>query len=723
MDDNVSWLSFKDQLQAHYEALETYHRELGGEYDDASSTLMSVLQAALQASLEATKAECDRVREDCESMLRDMAMMRTAMGEISRSTGPNDPFAPIVTRSVVKTPLLDTQKVLRIEHSATRRAFDERAVKVTELYDRLRSFADILPPEIVGLDIPVIDENHPPEDVSLSKLGQLDSATARCVQELSKRKKQVQIYGREIVQLWAELAIETHTIDSQEDRAILLDAQKTPEALGLSDEALTKLELKRDNLQQEKQRRSEIIEALMTSIRSLHRKLRLPEADLTTFSFRVRGVAQPVVSICEGELARLIELKKDHIEDFVMDARLTLDELWDMLYYNEDERLEFTPAFSDVYTDASLQAHENEITRLQSKVQELEPLLSLVAKHMDLDQERKNLEIQVSDPARFSKRGYNPMAESKLRARIENTMPRVESALRDALAKYEVDYLVPFRVWGELYLGDQAPVRKPISRLESALNRSTSSDRPRTAETVSKVKPRTPGPQVRPTTTSTTPATTGHPLSRSISTPVRSQQHQSTSQAPSRSPTKRSVSHQQPNTTSRPVTGVLRERTDSNATRLPTKSKLAVVSGVRSSTRKNTSPELPSTASRAAGTTTSTDRGGTMPPKMRQAHMAITTTATATRREVSGSSTSSQVSTENWDAYEHSSEEDEAGHRHATLKTSMLYDRAKAAEMLVADQFESTSARQSRVGQVEGAGLREVPEETSFVDDWGEEGF
>ncbi|CCG82812.1 putative Microtubule associated protein [Taphrina deformans PYCC 5710] len=476
MDDNVSWLAFKDQLQSHYEALESYHRELGGDYENSSATLIDVLQAALQASLQATKLECDRVRADCESMLQDMSRMRLAMGDTLRVPNQGDPFTDHEPRARVKAPLLDSQKVLRIEHSATRRAFEDRALKVTEMYRRIQEYSAVIPERCIGIEIPSIDEDHPPEDVSLLRLGQLDTVIATCSQEVVRRKRQVQAHGRDIVQLWAELAIETHNIDSEQDRAILLDAQTQPEKLGLMDEDISSLHDKRDALIAEKQQRKDQIDCLKSAIQSLHRKLHLPEADLIAFTLRVRGFARSVITMCEEELARLVELKKDHIEDFVRDARVVIADLWERLYYGEEQKLSFTPAYTDVFTDASLQAHENEILKLRAKVEELTPLLTLVAKHMGLVQEREDLEVQVSDSSRFSKRGYNPMAESKLRTRIENTMPKIEEALRESLAAYEQKYFVPFRIGGELYLDAPVAARKPISRLESGQSRGDRSD-------------------------------------------------------------------------------------------------------------------------------------------------------------------------------------------------------------------------------------------------------
>jgi hypothetical protein len=48
----------------------------------------------------------------------------------------------------------------------------------------------------------------------------------------------------------------------------------------------------------------------------------------------------------EKELAHLIELKRENMHIFVDSARKTLQNLWDELFYTEEQMTEFTPAFT-----------------------------------------------------------------------------------------------------------------------------------------------------------------------------------------------------------------------------------------------------------------------------------------------------------------------------------------------------------------------------------------
>jgi len=48
----------------------------------------------------------------------------------------------------------------------------------------------------------------------------------------------------------------------------------------------------------------------------------------------------------ERELAHMVELKRQNMHLFVEAARTTLQQLWDELYFSEEQMAEFTPAFA-----------------------------------------------------------------------------------------------------------------------------------------------------------------------------------------------------------------------------------------------------------------------------------------------------------------------------------------------------------------------------------------
>jgi protein regulator of cytokinesis 1 len=137
----------------------------------------------------------------------------------------------------------------------------------------------------------------------------------------------------------------------------------------------------------------------------------------------------------EDELARLNELKRQNLHLFVEEARCKLQELWDALYFSEEEMLDFTPAFSDVCSDALLSAHEAEIARLEALKEQRLPILQKIDRHRELIKERNELAQSSQDASRLMARGQKGekrdpgklLREEKMRKRIAKDLPKVEA--------------------------------------------------------------------------------------------------------------------------------------------------------------------------------------------------------------------------------------------------------------------------------------------------------
>jgi Ase1/PRC1/MAP65 family protein len=83
----------------------------------------------------------------------------------------------------------------------------------------------------------------------------------------------------------------------------------------------------------------------------------------------------------------------------------------------------------DIFTDASLAAHEYEVKRLENLANSRQNALSLVKKHMDLIAERQHLEESSKDPGRLTQRGAQAagrlLQEEKMRKRLGKELPKV----------------------------------------------------------------------------------------------------------------------------------------------------------------------------------------------------------------------------------------------------------------------------------------------------------
>jgi protein regulator of cytokinesis 1 len=320
-----------------------------------------------------------------------------------------------------------------------------------------------LPPTAPGSSI------APSFDLSPSYVTALDNEFTKVYEEYHRRLEFVKTTCEEIIKLWAELG----TPQAQTDTNIVKYYRESPEQLGLHESDLASLTAKREKLLEEKRSRERKLKELRTAVESLWERFGVEECDRKAFLAANRGCGLRTINEFEEELARLNELKRQNLHLFVEDARCRLQELWDGLYFSEEEMLDFTPAFSDVYSDALLEAHEGEIARLEALTEQRAPTLQLIERHKSLLSEREALAASSQDASRLMARGNKGerrdpgklLREEKMRKRIAKELPKVEADLRKELERWEEEYGRPFLVHGERYLDELTPVvAKPPPR-------------------------------------------------------------------------------------------------------------------------------------------------------------------------------------------------------------------------------------------------------------------
>jgi protein regulator of cytokinesis 1 len=285
-------------------------------------------------------------------------------------------------------------------------------------------------------------------------------------EEYTRRVATVKALSENIIQLWAELG----TPQAQTDVMIVKYYRDSPEQLGLHEDDISRLRAKRDKLGEEKKTREKRLKDLKATVEGLWGRLGVEEHERKKFLNNNRGCGVRQINEFEDELSRLNELKRQNLHLFVEDARYKLQELWDGLYFSEEEMLEFTPAFSDVYSDALLEAHEREIGRLEALKEQRAPTLALIDRHRSLVKDRDDLQASSQDASRLMMRGQKGekrdptrlLREEKMRKRIAKELPKLAVDLRKALEKWEDEYSRPFLVHGERYLDElEASEAKP----------------------------------------------------------------------------------------------------------------------------------------------------------------------------------------------------------------------------------------------------------------------
>lgn len=361
-----------------------------------------------------------------------------------------------------------------------------------ELVDALESYSSHLEASFLSIELPPTAPGStiPPSfDLSPAYVTALDAEFSRVYEEYHRRVSSVQTTSEEIIKLWAELG----TPQVQTDSNIVKNYRESPEQLGLHETDLANLIGKRDKLVDEKKGRERKIKELRASVESLWERFGVDEADRRAFLAANRGCGLRTINEFEEELARLNELKRQNMHLFVEDARCRLQELWDSLYFSEEEMLDFTPAFSDVCSDALLEAHEAEISRLETLKEQRAPTLEMIEKHRGLLADREALSSSSQDASRLMGRGKGEkrdpgklLREEKMRKRIARELPKVEVELRKELERWEDEFGRPFLVHGDRYLDSLTSAvskQPPRSKTPSAPPSTTKSSAPRSQPT------------------------------------------------------------------------------------------------------------------------------------------------------------------------------------------------------------------------------------------------
>ncbi|KAH0016089.1 hypothetical protein KCU78_g7974, partial [Aureobasidium melanogenum] len=520
-----------DQLHGFFDeiGLPTHER------DERESELFAALSETLNNQLKLVAKEKHDLTDEARRLIKSIRQIEVALidDKSHRDSDYQDEHLSITL------PLRDCITSLKEKHNTVSAIHRERYEQIKKLAEALESYASHLEPSFVTVKLPPTSPNSkvPPSfDVSPSYVTSLDDAFTRVYEEYNKRLVTVQTLAEEIIMLWGELG----TPQAQIDSTIVKHARNAPEQLGLHLEDLNRLKSKKEKLFGEKRNREVRLEELKEAIETLWDKLGVEESERKPFLASNRGCGLRAINEFEDELARLNELKRQNLHLFVEDARFKLQELWDGLYFSEEEMLEFTPAFSDVYSDALLEAHEAEIARLEALREQRAPTLAMVDKYRSLVKDRDDLAASSQDASRLMLRGQKGekrdptrlLREEKMRKRIAKELPKVESDLRQILEEWEEEYGRPFLVHGERYLDElEATSQKPAT--QGSVRSKTPSIPPR-SKTPSSIPPSTVRPKsaaaAAPTTAiknqtlrgpsrSKTPTASRNPLASSVMGP------------------------------------------------------------------------------------------------------------------------------------------------------------------------------------------------------------
>jgi hypothetical protein len=470
-----SYISSK--LGSITERLQQLFDEIGlsrNERDSRERELYSVISDALEKHVQAVNKERDSIYNECLELQGSLRSMINSLKDLNMTLilGTKEKVA----RADIRPPFKNAYAELEDAHNQIETIYSERLVRVNKALEILKELAA----KVDGVAIPqeLLPAQEDQVDLSNSRIIELEQEIKRWQDEYRSRISTVAKLASQTVALWAELGTSQENID----RNILSCYKNSPEKLGTMTSDLNRINNIYNELQQEKESREQKLMIYKSEIKHLWAKLNEDHEHVNAFEKSNLGLGLAVLEAYQRELERLHVKKRQHIHVFIQDARTILRELWDKLYYSEQEMLEFTPAWTEIYTDASLDAHESEIARLEAILEEQKPILTLIDNYQSLKRDAEALEASTLDSSRLlAKAGTRRdptrlLREEQMRKRLARRKPKVIEDLKAALEKYEINtgksFLVNGRNFYEVLEEEEVNTasKTPRRRLDQTIN-------------------------------------------------------------------------------------------------------------------------------------------------------------------------------------------------------------------------------------------------------------
>ncbi|KJE97894.1 hypothetical protein CAOG_07973 [Capsaspora owczarzaki ATCC 30864] len=245
--------------------------------------------------------------------------------------------------------------------------------------------------------------------------------------------------------LWSELGV-------QPQQGFEQQAFQGPPALVLSEENLDKLDQLRLDLLEARTNNAQQIAGFVEKLRLLWTRMRISESEQHMFVLEHDNVKFSSVTAFENELSRMMELKTTNMHRFIEAVRCELVELWDKCFFGEEQRHQFTHAFTNLCSEDTLQAHEQELERMEQYYADNANIFQLVSSHKQLEANLLELQSRASDTSKYNNRGGRMLQEQNATKKIQKELPVVRKQLIAALEEWESRHGKYFLVNGGRYL-------------------------------------------------------------------------------------------------------------------------------------------------------------------------------------------------------------------------------------------------------------------------------
>ena len=188
---------------------------------------------------------------------------------------------------------------------------------------------------------------------------------------------------------------------------------------------------------------------MVEKLENLYERLRLDMADKYKFLSLHQGHGKSVLTEMKLEIERLEEVKKANIEQFIINLRNELHDVWDKCFFSPEQRNAFKPLHSIDFTEELLEAHEEQLDDMKSYHDQHKDLFKKVSQRQEVWAKFMELERRSKDPSRLmNSRGNNLLKEERERSKVNKDLPRIEEELHELIGRWEAEHGKTFKVEG-----------------------------------------------------------------------------------------------------------------------------------------------------------------------------------------------------------------------------------------------------------------------------------
>ncbi|KAG9260806.1 protein regulator of cytokinesis 1 isoform X1 [Astyanax mexicanus] len=224
------------------------------------------------------------------------------------------------------------------------------------------------------------------------------------------------------------------------------------EAFCLSRENIDSLKILLHQLESRRAEMEIICRMYREKIQDLWERLQIPQEERDAVSDHMTQSRKKNMEALHAEVRRLEEIKVRNMKVVTVAIRDEISEMWEKCFFSSEQRQNFSPFFSDDFSEELLSLHDAEILRLKQHYEEHKDLFEGVQRWEESWRLFLELEKKATDPSRFTNRGGNLLKEEKQRTDLLKSLPKLEKKLKLQVEQWEEQQGREFLVGGQKFL-------------------------------------------------------------------------------------------------------------------------------------------------------------------------------------------------------------------------------------------------------------------------------